>query len=133
MKHPLSPAVWQFLLSLVSAVLLLRSWSLLQGAWPDDDVDMGPDVAPARLEALLSDVGGGFLLPLRAADAANGQLPQQTMAALVARRMKVLAIRCGRSSRVGHYRLRSPEQNMYPAHTSLPLLATAPQSLMTRY
>lgn len=64
-----------------------RANSLLQAAWPDDDVDMGSDMGPSQLEAALSARGG--LLPPLAAAPGGFTGPQQAFAALVIRRFKV--------------------------------------------
>lgn len=64
-----------------------RANSLLQAAWPDDDVDMGSDMGPSQLEAALSARGG--LLPPLAPALGEFTRPQQTFAALVVRRFKV--------------------------------------------
>lgn len=56
---------------------------------------MGNDIGPTQLEAALSAGGGGLLPPLQAGASAPGfDGPQQALAALVARRFKVIFLLC---------------------------------------
>lgn len=61
--------------------------SLLQTAWPDDDVDMGSDFGVSQLNGALS--AGGGLLPRLNAGNEGFTGPQQAFTALVVRRFKV--------------------------------------------
>lgn len=61
--------------------------SLLQTAWPDDDVDMGSDFGASQLNDALS--AGGGLLPRLNAGSYGFAGPQQAFSALVVRRFKV--------------------------------------------